>query len=285
MLILERSCQHGRGSKPMGSHFGIGAPPILVYFSGDCDVQLRVRGFDPWPHGDAGRFSFCILTHVNELSNLVRGPGPSLEEHMNIFGRIETDNDSGSDACEVCGNWFWVKASHHENVLIELWRSDLVRSQTGYPEITTHTCTRKQPVTSAMHRLQKHTFPSHPKKGGLFRSKGWLERMEKESTPRERVSKLSKWVFQSNSREKQNNKHKPPPKKEFLDSPPKKTNNYKKQWILFGLMESAWGQQWGHPRRPATFGLALDETAALTKHSLFAFLLVLAAHFLQISDG
>ena len=25
-------------SKPMGSHFGVGAPPILVYFSGDWDV-------------------------------------------------------------------------------------------------------------------------------------------------------------------------------------------------------------------------------------------------------
>ena len=26
---------HGRGSPPIGSHFGVGAPPILVYFSGD----------------------------------------------------------------------------------------------------------------------------------------------------------------------------------------------------------------------------------------------------------
>ena len=24
-------------SKPMGSHFGVGAPPILVYFSGDLE--------------------------------------------------------------------------------------------------------------------------------------------------------------------------------------------------------------------------------------------------------
>ena len=30
-------------------HFGVGAPPILVYFSGDWDVPLRVRDFDPWP--------------------------------------------------------------------------------------------------------------------------------------------------------------------------------------------------------------------------------------------
>ena len=29
----------GRGLIPMGSHFGVGAPPILVYFSGDSDVH------------------------------------------------------------------------------------------------------------------------------------------------------------------------------------------------------------------------------------------------------
>ena len=31
----------------LGSHFGVGAPPTLVYFSGDWDVQWG--GFDPWP--------------------------------------------------------------------------------------------------------------------------------------------------------------------------------------------------------------------------------------------
>ena len=28
---------YGHGSKPMGYHFGIGAPPVLVYVSGDWD--------------------------------------------------------------------------------------------------------------------------------------------------------------------------------------------------------------------------------------------------------
>ena len=32
----------GCGSKPMGSHLGIGAPPIFVH----CDYDLD---FDPWP--------------------------------------------------------------------------------------------------------------------------------------------------------------------------------------------------------------------------------------------
>ena len=30
-------------------HSGVGAPPILVYFSGDWDVHWGT-GFDPWPH-------------------------------------------------------------------------------------------------------------------------------------------------------------------------------------------------------------------------------------------
>ena len=30
-------------------HFGIGAPPILVYLSGDWDVHLGVPGCDSWP--------------------------------------------------------------------------------------------------------------------------------------------------------------------------------------------------------------------------------------------
>ena len=35
---------HGCGSKPMESHFGVGAPPILVYFSGDWDVHWEITG-------------------------------------------------------------------------------------------------------------------------------------------------------------------------------------------------------------------------------------------------
>ena len=40
----------GRGSKPMVP-FWVGAPPILVYFSGDWDVHWYDLGFDPWPDG------------------------------------------------------------------------------------------------------------------------------------------------------------------------------------------------------------------------------------------
>ena len=38
----------GCGSKPVESHFGVGAPPVLVYFSGDWDVHW---GYGIFTHG------------------------------------------------------------------------------------------------------------------------------------------------------------------------------------------------------------------------------------------
>ena len=35
-----REGQHGCGSNPFWYHFGVGAPPSLVYFSGDWDVKM-----------------------------------------------------------------------------------------------------------------------------------------------------------------------------------------------------------------------------------------------------
>ena len=35
----------------MGSHCGVSAPPILIYFSGDWDVHWGYDlDFDPWPY-------------------------------------------------------------------------------------------------------------------------------------------------------------------------------------------------------------------------------------------
>ena len=39
----------GCGSKPIGSHFGVGAP-VFAYFSGDLDVRWGYDfAVDPWP--------------------------------------------------------------------------------------------------------------------------------------------------------------------------------------------------------------------------------------------
>ena len=39
------SASHGHGSKPMGSHFGVGAPPIFVYISGWIGMFTGGSGF------------------------------------------------------------------------------------------------------------------------------------------------------------------------------------------------------------------------------------------------
>ena len=48
--------------KPMGSHFGVGAPSILVYFSGDWDVHWGYDlDSDPWPYDQTGLLAFALL--------------------------------------------------------------------------------------------------------------------------------------------------------------------------------------------------------------------------------
>ena len=50
----------GRGSKPIWYHFGVGAAPILVYFSGDWDVHWGYDlAFDPWPFFSAAQ---CVAS-------------------------------------------------------------------------------------------------------------------------------------------------------------------------------------------------------------------------------
>ena len=62
-------------SKPMGSHFGVGAPPILVYLSGDWDVH--------WLYG--------ILTHGHKRHLRRRGSDDregTLRLHWNESRRL-----------------------------------------------------------------------------------------------------------------------------------------------------------------------------------------------------
>ena len=53
---------YGCGSKPMGSHFGVGAPP--AFFCGDCDVHWGYgRDFDPVPYGILSELSETVSHH------------------------------------------------------------------------------------------------------------------------------------------------------------------------------------------------------------------------------
>ena len=51
---------HGCGSKPMVSHFGVGAPPTLVYFGGEWDVHW---GYGLLTHGHICLFEDWSLTN------------------------------------------------------------------------------------------------------------------------------------------------------------------------------------------------------------------------------
>ena len=82
MMNFIRTEACGCGSKPLGSHFGVGAPPILVYFSGDWDVHW---GCGILTHGhvapdlrgcekacDEGSFLGQSTFKLGDLQNLVR---------------------------------------------------------------------------------------------------------------------------------------------------------------------------------------------------------------------
>ena len=55
---------YGCGSKPMGSHFGAGAPPILEPILMGIGMFTRGTGFDPWPYLSVGisEFRWGIIT-------------------------------------------------------------------------------------------------------------------------------------------------------------------------------------------------------------------------------
>ena len=48
-MFLRVHCQDVAVGQNQWYHFGVGAPRILVYFSGGLGCSLRVRGFDPLP--------------------------------------------------------------------------------------------------------------------------------------------------------------------------------------------------------------------------------------------
>ena len=48
-------------------HFGVGAPPTLVYFSGGLGCSLGVRDFDPWPY-------LLLPPRIGQEPHTSRGP-------------------------------------------------------------------------------------------------------------------------------------------------------------------------------------------------------------------
>ena len=78
-------------------HFGVGAPPILVYFSGDWDVHWGAsRAFDPWPYHCAVCLAFFVLT-CEAFGLEGGGGGPSSEGSAQLWrwtGRLQAFDDA-----------------------------------------------------------------------------------------------------------------------------------------------------------------------------------------------
>ena len=55
-------CSFGCGSKPMGSHFGVGefTTHFRLDFSGGLGCSLGVRDFDPWPGGTTKQHAWAV---------------------------------------------------------------------------------------------------------------------------------------------------------------------------------------------------------------------------------
>ena len=68
---INASCVHMAVGQNQWFHFGVGAPPILVYVSGDWDVHWGTA-FDPWPHSlDCHKVPATPLWMCSEGSQLV----------------------------------------------------------------------------------------------------------------------------------------------------------------------------------------------------------------------
>ena len=66
---------HGCGSKPMGSHFGVGefTTHLKTYFGGDWDVHWGYDfDFDPWPHCFAELLKVSGTSIALELRRVVK---------------------------------------------------------------------------------------------------------------------------------------------------------------------------------------------------------------------
>ena len=74
----------GCGSKPMGCHFGPGAPPSLVYFSGDWDVHC---GYGRLTHGHVPFKGIPCQVPDKLYGRVIR----ALWGVMTLFGLISTN--------------------------------------------------------------------------------------------------------------------------------------------------------------------------------------------------
>ena len=86
----------------MESHFGAGAPPILVYFSGDWDVYWGYDlDFDPWSFGSLQRL--CHRYHWFLQSWSSRGSMHLFHHTSSLTDGCKWQPDTGSGTGATAG--------------------------------------------------------------------------------------------------------------------------------------------------------------------------------------
>ena len=106
--------------------FGVGAPPILVYFSGDWDVHWGYDlGFDPCPNSDfrfGARKVMCFITskHVALLFGRVRLGRPLRGTSNRTCTQCASDCAKCFSAAE-CATWTALRGWTHDTVVFCLF--------------------------------------------------------------------------------------------------------------------------------------------------------------------
>ena len=112
-------------SRPMGAHFGVGAPPIFVYFSGDWDVRWGYDlDVDPWPYNVLTLLfpDSLLATQMSLVSGSAQRAGDELPDfQQRLHGQLQRHG-------ALAKKWLWVKSLFCSFVGPSAVRQPIVRS-------------------------------------------------------------------------------------------------------------------------------------------------------------
>ena len=133
-MLPKRCLGLGRGSKPMESHVGLGAPPILEpIFSGDCDVHwILVRDLTHG-HPCLGSLKTQIgQSHVLDFRNFYTNANwGAIEDLFRGAGLLRPEG--GHDTERRAGKRERAKASRLRSLESRFWRTKGEGVQLGPP--------------------------------------------------------------------------------------------------------------------------------------------------------
>ena len=114
----EAEMTFGCGSKPMGSHFGVGAPPILVYFSGEWDIHW---GYGFLTHGHLIQCSWAqSLWDYQSHDGVVGDKAKVSFECPGVFG-FPRVGSWGCFTSRLMDSFHFLEGQDHLSVKYKVW--------------------------------------------------------------------------------------------------------------------------------------------------------------------